>query len=201
MDAMRSHRSILAAVPVAVIALVALAGCVPSGTATPRPTGSASSSPTPASTATPTPGATDTPGANTPVSISCDSLITAQELYDFNPNFSTKPDYSPAAGSPAAEAVSLGGVACAWVNLTSGDTIEVSVAQPAPETLTALANDLVVSSSSVPTFGVEGYFSVASGVGVAHAFPAPFWVSASAPSFLEPGDAEPLMAAALAKLG
>jgi hypothetical protein len=97
--------------------------------------------------------------------------------------------------------VSRGGVACAWVNLSSGETIEIAAAQPAPERLTALANELVTSSNSVPTFGVEGYFSLTDGVGVANAFPAPFWVTASASMFQEPGDAEPLMSVVISNLG
>ncbi|MGV8882170.1 MAG: iron ABC transporter ATP-binding protein [Rhodoglobus sp.] len=205
MDVMRPHRSAILAVPLVIVALATLSGCVPDGAGTPKPTvsSSASTTPTPSATATstPTPSATPTVGTDTPLSIGCDALVTGEQLYDFNPNFAPKPDYAPAAGSPAAEAVSRGGVACAWVNLSSGETIEIAAAQPAPERVTALANELVTAGNSVPTFGVEGYFSVANGVGVANAFPAPFWVTASAATFLEPGDAEPLMSVAISNLG
>ena len=202
---MRPHRSVILAVPLVIVALATLSGCVPDGAGTPKPTAStsASATPTPTATATstPTPSASPTVGTDTPLSMGCDALVTGEQLYDFNPNFAPKPDYAPAAGSLAAEAVSRGGVACAWVNLTSGETIEIAAAQPAPERVTALANELVTSSNSVPTFGVEGYFSVTDGVGVANAFPAPFWVTASAATFLEPGDAEPLMSVAISNLG
>jgi len=205
MDDMRPHRSVILAVPLVIVALATLSGCVPDGAGTPKPTASnsASATPTPTATATstPTPSASPTVGTDTPLSMGCDALVTGEQLYDFNPNFAPKPDYAPAAGSLAAEAVSRGGVACAWVNLTSGETIEIAAAQPAPERVTALANELVTSSNSVPTFGVEGYFSVTDGVGVANAFPAPFWVTASAATFLEPGDAEPLMSVAISNLG
>ena len=203
MDVMRPHRSAIIVVPLVLVALAALSGCVPEGAGTPEPTTSASATPTPTSTATSTPTSTPTPtvGTDTPLTIGCDALVTGEQLYEFNPNFAPKPDYAPAAGSLAEEAVTRGGIACAWVNLTSGETIEIAAAQPAPERVTALANELVGSSNSVPTFGVEGYFSVVDGVGVANAFPSQFWVTASAPTFFEPGDAEPLMRSALSNLG
>lgn len=200
MDVMRPLRSVVTAVPLALLALVALSGCVPSDEE-PKPTASATATATPTATPTPTPTPTPTVGTDTPLTIGCDALITGQNMYDFNPNYAVKPDYSPAAGSPAAEAVARGGIACAWVNLTSGDVVEVAAAQPAPEKLTALANDLVMSSNSVPTFGVEGYFISANGVGSADAFTGPYWITAAAASFLEPGDAEPLMRAAINNLG
>jgi hypothetical protein len=198
---MRPHRYPLTTVSVAALSLFALAGCAPAGTET-APTASASTSPTPAAsqTAAPMPTAAPATGTDTPLTIGCDTLITGQDLYDFNPNYAPQPNYSPAAGSSAAEAMARGGIACAWVNLTSGDTIEFAAAQPAPERLEALTNALVGSSNSVPTFGMEGFFSTASGVGIADAFPGAFWITAKAASFIEPGDAEPLMRAAISHL-
>jgi len=182
-----------------IAAALLLAGCVPSGTAEPQP--SETATPTPTATESATPTATPTAEAGTPVSIACDQLVSLAVMYDFDPNFSLQPSFTPAAGSLAAEAVADGGVACQWVHQTSGVTIELSVAQPAPAELNKRMNDLVVTSNSVPTYGVEGYFTLNGSVGEAQAFPAPYWITAVSPAFFEPGDPSPIIAAMIAALG
>ena len=185
------------AVPTAVIALALLAGCTPEQD---DPTPTASATPTQAVTAspTPTPSATATdPVDGLPIPLTCGALITAQAMYDYNPNFTLKADYTPAAGTPAAEVVRQKGLACAWVNQTSGDLIEVAVAHLPADHSTRLKNDLVTTSNSVPTYDVEGYFQVVGSAGQAQAFPDPYWLIATSTSFFEPGDAQPIVAAAI----
>lgn len=197
---MRARHFPLLSVPTAAVILLALAGCGPTDV------------PTPGAVDTPTPTASDSPSASlspdpsvpptsTPVTIACDQLISPQAIYDYNPNFSLQADYTPAAGSLGAQAVDREGIACSWVNQTSGETIEVAVAHLAEDGLTALKNDLVMTSNSVPTYDVEGYFAVDGGLGVAEAFPDPYWLTATSTGFFEPGDAQPLIAAAIAALG
>jgi hypothetical protein len=93
------------------------------------------------------------------------------------------------------------GLACAWVNQTSGELIEVSVANLPAAHLTQLKNDLVTTSNSVPTYEVEGYFKVNGSTGEAQAFSDPYWIVATSTAFFEPGDAQPIVAAAIAALG
>ncbi len=180
--------------------LLALAGCVPVGQghagATEMPTGTPRATPTAA--VSPTPTATL---VGVPVTITCDQLITAKAMYTYNSNFGRQTAYTPASGSVGAQAVSEKGIACSWINQTSGDTIEVAVAHLQSADSTAMKNDLVMSSKSVPTYQVEGYFSVKGTTGVAQAFPDPYWLTATSTVFLEPGDAQPLVAAAIAALG
>lgn len=180
-----------------VLTILLLAGCVPTAAEstsapTPEPTTSSSSS-------TPTP--TPTPDDSTPVTVACDALISAQTMYDYNPNFVLEAGVTPTAGSLAQEAVDGQGVFCRWIHTSSGETIDVSVASPSPEALTARANELVGSSNPVPTYEVEGYFEIDGAVGVAQAITAPYWVAMVSPVFLEPGDAAPLMLSAIAALG
>lgn len=180
------------------VAALLLAGCVPT---TDSP--SESASPTPSSTPTGSPSATPTPtstAAGVPITVACDQLIPAQVMYDFNPNFALEPTFSPSAGSLAAEALAANGVACSWVNQSSGETIDIAAANLPADALTPRMNELVGSSNSVPTYEVEGYFRVSDGVGEAQAFDPPFWVTAVSPAFAEPGDAAPIMLAALAAL-
>lgn len=134
------------------------------------------------------------------MTLTCEDLVSATVMYDFNPNFSLRPDFVPALGSLAAEAVSGNGIACQWVNQTSGVTIDLSVAHPPAAALTARMNDLISSSNSVPTYGVEGYFQVVSDGGSAQVFPLPYWITAVSPAFNEPGDAAPIITAMIEAL-
>lgn len=189
--------SMIPVLTIPVLTILLLAGCVPTSpepTATPSPEASTSA---PSSTPTPTPTADD----STPVTIACDSLISPEAMYDYNPNFVLETGIAPPAGSLAAEAVEAQGVFCRWINTSSGETIDVSVASPSPAALTARANELVGSSNPVPTYEVEGYFEIDGGVGIAQAINAPYWVAMVSPVFLEPGDAAPLMIAAVTALG
>ncbi|MEP6481017.1 MAG: iron ABC transporter ATP-binding protein [Rhodoglobus sp.] len=196
-------RSLALAAPVAVTALLLLAGCVPDpATVTPTITPTASAGPSASSTPTPTPSATAGNAIDgIPMTVTCDKLISAQAMYDYNPNFSLKSGYSPAVGSLAAQVVTQKGLACEWVNQTSGDLIDVSVAHLPDAHLTALKNELVTTSNSVPTYSVEGYFKLNGSIGEAQAFSDPYWIVATSKAFLEPGDAQPIVAAAIASLG
>ncbi len=180
--------------PVAAIALLLLAGCTPESGATPEP--SASSSTTEASTPEPT----DEP-VGTPVDATCDELVSADTLYIYNPNFGAIDDFTPEDGTAAASALAYQGVACRWENLTSGDQIDVSVAQLDDDSLTALKNAAFEDSEMVPTYGEEAYFSVEGGLGVAQVFLGSYWVVAESRVFLEPGDATEIVDSVLAALG
>lgn len=135
------------------------------------------------------------------MTITCDQLVSAQAMYDYNSNFTPKPGYSPSAGSLAAQVARQNGVTCGWVNQTSGEVIEIAVANLPEAHLTDLKNTLVTTSNSVPTYGVEGYFNLNGSTGEAQAFSDPYWIVATSTAFFEPGDAEPLVKDAIAALG
>jgi hypothetical protein len=179
--------------PVAAIALLLLAGCTPENGATPDP------STTAPATGTPTPGPSVEP-VGTPVDATCDQLVSAETLYIYNPNFGSIDDFTPEDGTPAASALAYQGVACRWQNQTSGEQIDVSVAQLDDDSLTALKNAAFEDSEMVPTYGEEAYFSVEDGVGIAQVFVGPYWVVAESPVFFEPGDATELVDSVLAAL-
>jgi hypothetical protein len=165
------------------------------------PSASATASPTPAPSGSPT--STPSPGS-TPVSIDCATLLSPEALYEINPNYSERTDYAPAPGSYAEQQAGDGGLACGWINQTSGRTLEVSVASPSEARLTELENTFVTESTAVPTFGnppVKGYFEMNGDIGEAQVFSGPYWLTAVSADFFEPGDAAPVVAAALAGLG
>jgi len=185
----------------AVGAVLALTGCQPTGpsadglpTTGPSDGPVTSASPTSAPLPTPTPSAT----IGLPISIGCSTLISAQVMYDFNPNFGLLADTRPAAGSLAAEAVAADGLFCQWVNQTSGDTINVSVARLSSAGSAARQGAL---AGSTAVFGAPGYFAASGGSGVAQAFSGEYWIVAASPAFSEAADAQALMSAAITSLG
>ena len=193
----RSPVTVLSA-SAALVAALLLAGCQ-----TPEPASTTPPPTTPGETAAPTTEPTETaaPPSSTPVDIACDALVPAQTMYDFNPNFSLLASWTPSGGSPAADAVAADGVACRWQNDTSGEVIDVSVASFDTASLDELANEAYTNSTMVPTYGGdEAYFAVAGDVGEAIVFQDSFWVVVSSSYFLEPGDAEPIVASVLAAL-
>lgn len=188
-----------AVVPLAVsaLALALLSGCVPTPSPTASDTASATPTDSPSASATPTP----TPSTvSTPITIGCNTLITPDDIYAFNPNFGLITSWTPKAGSAAATAKSEQGIACRWQNQTSGDTIDISVAHLDAASIEALKNAAVEKSTMVPTYGDEAYFSTSGGVGTAIVFQGDFWLVATSVDFLEPGDPADLITAALGAL-
>lgn len=179
-------------------ASVALAGCAPASTSTTTPPQTSSGG-----TASATPSATPTPTEPpTPVAISCDQLVTPDQVYAFNPNFGASPDYAPAADSMQKRIVDWKGVACGWQNQTSGDVIQIAVARPPAGQLESLKNQAITIALPVPTYGtppIEGYFK-AGDAGQVQIFRGDYWIVAESTAFFEPGDAAPLMTDLLANL-
>ncbi|WP_286308870.1 iron ABC transporter ATP-binding protein [Agromyces mangrovi Wang et al. 2018] len=196
----------LLAVPlVAAAVVVGLAACAPEDTTaspTPAPEETTAQSEAPEETDAATPTPTPTPTGE-PVGLACDELLTLDQMYAFNPNYGTDPGYAPT-GEPAVFSASIDGVACGWLNQSSGETIEVSVARPVGDTMEVRLNEAVLSGQAVPTYGtppeVEGYYGRIAGVGTAQAFADGYWVTAASVAFFEPGDAQPLVEAMLANV-
>jgi hypothetical protein len=182
-------------VAIAALAIALLSGCTPEGEPT-EPGPSTSGTPTVEPSVEPT----DQP-IGVPVGATCDELVSADTLYVYNPNFGAIDDFTPEDGSAAASALTYQGVACRWQNQTSGDTIDVSVAQLDEDTLTALKNAAFEDSEMIPTYGEEAYFIVDGGIGTAQVFQGPFWIVAESVAFFEPGDATELIESVLAALG
>lgn len=155
----------------------------------------------PGSEQPPTPTPTPTGPTSFPVTLSCDQLVTPDQLYGFNPNYSATPGYAPAEGTDAATIASLQGVACSWVNQSSNDSIEIAVAHLAPADIENLKNQLVLSTPSVPTYGGVDYFANDGTVGEANVFSNDYWIVARSVEFFEPGDAVGLIQAVKTNLG
>jgi hypothetical protein len=186
-----------------VIPLVALlAGCVPTTetAASPSPSASGSSSPSAPAPSEPSNDPVEEEPTQ-PLVIRCDELVSRQDMYEYSPQFALLDSFTPDSGSLAAEAVGLDGVACRWVNETSGETIDISAAQLLSPALTEKRSQLSSTSTPVPTFGDEGYFDRPGDTGTAQVVSGPYWITAVSSAFFEAGDAAPLLEVAVGVLG
>lgn len=115
-------------------------------------------------------------------------------MYDFDPNFGLEAAGVPAGGTFAATAVANAGVACSWVQQSSGAKIVISLAQPAPAVLATLRKDAGASGNRTETFATAG------DDGTAQVFDGGFWLTATSSYFASADDARPLIDSAMATL-
>ncbi|MEL4318915.1 iron ABC transporter ATP-binding protein [Leifsonia sp. YIM 134122] len=203
----RLHSASIVALLPAVLAVALLAGCTP-GTGTSSPSASVpSDSATGGASEEPStdPSPTATVPAGTPITIGCDELLTNDDVYAFNPNYGTAPDYTPTADSVVAAVAADNGLACGWSNQSSGDLIEVAVAQPDADQLVTLKQNAAATMNAVPTYGtppaVDGFFSQSQDTGTVQIFTeSGYWLVASSTAFFEPGDAVGIITPALSNL-
>lgn len=128
------------------------------------------------------------------VTQSCGDLLPSSALAVYGKTFTLDPHYRPAKGSPAARIAEQRGRVCRWTATDdTSTTITLAVADLPEKSLTNLKDALYQRGGSVPTYRVEGYFSLTDGVGRADAFADPYWITASSPLFTEPGGAQPVI--------
>lgn len=160
------------------------------------------------------PSATSTPSGTLPPSEQpdlgepgpeCGDILSAEDVYAYNPNMSAVAAPTPSEGSLAAEAASLEGTVCRWSNDTSNVAIDVAVAIPGETEFTDLEDAAEADATPADAFGntpeVQGYFDVEGSVGTAQVFAAGRWIVLSSPMFVEAADVEPLVTSILANLG
>ncbi|GAA1748716.1 iron ABC transporter ATP-binding protein [Agromyces humatus] len=184
---------------VAAASVLLLAGCSGAMPGATDPAAPPASEP-PAATATAPAEPAEEP---VPFEVACDALLSADDVYAFNPNYGADPGFEPSADGIVG-IVDEGGTACGLLNQTNGAVIEFGAATPPPGALETRRGDAALSSHVVPTYGtppdLEGYFSRAGDVGEAQVFTGPYWVVIDSTELIEPGDAQALVAALVANL-
>jgi prepilin-type N-terminal cleavage/methylation domain-containing protein len=113
---------------------------------------------------------------STPVTKTADQVWTPQQVYDWNPNWSNV-TYTPPNGSFGAEAINLSGVSYRWKHYNDVWPVDVSVARPSPTQLASLETTAQSwgASASWGT-GINGYFAVSGGQGIAQVFRNGYWI-------------------------
>ncbi|MDM4763435.1 hypothetical protein QT381_10480 [Galbitalea sp. SE-J8] len=130
------------------------------------------------------------------VTQTCAQLVTAQQMYEYNSNFSLDDGWTPAAGSRAATAVGYRGVACSWINDSSSERISLGVAHLRADTLASIE-----AQRAGGTQTPWGYFTVDGSTGRADAFTDDYWITLDSKTFFEPGDAAQLVEDVVGALG
>jgi hypothetical protein len=179
--------------------IVLLAGCSPSSQPAVQPISTPQVSETPAQTSLPV----ESGMIGLPLSTTCTTLVTVDELYKFNPNFALDPSKSPTAGSLAKLATDYKGISCTYVNLSAGDTITVALAKLDNESSKRLvaqrsASSKPYSGAGVPS-GFIGLFSESASGGTLELLGNGYWLAASAPWAKSPDDVLKLVGPAIAK--
>lgn len=128
------------------------------------------------------------------VTQTCAELLPAESLAVYGKTFESVPSYRPEKGTPAATIAKHRGRVCRFAATDDpATTITLAVANLPEKSLTNLKDALYGRGGSVPTYRVEGYFSLTDGVGRADAFADPYWITATSTLFTEPGGAQPVI--------
>ncbi|MBG6107637.1 arginyl-tRNA synthetase [Frigoribacterium sp. CG_9.8] len=204
------QRVTMVAVSLAATVALALTGCVsqPGSPASERPSNSSDSDTSgsgssPAASTNPSPSSSAVAGA-TPTKIACGTLLSAQAVYDFNPNFGLDSSFTPKSGTAAATAVAERGTACTWRNQTSKETFTIAVARPAATEFASLRSK-VATGTATPGLGDAAYFSSSDSsssgaVGRIDVFTGAYWLVATSVYFGSATDAKDLVTTALRAL-
>ncbi len=134
------------------------------------------------------------------VNSTCNDLVTPQNMYDYNPNFSLLTSWMPDAGSDVAKATAWNGVGCRWINDTSNDLIDISVASIVDRGTMVQLQDAAATGTAVTGYGDSAYFETTGGVGELQIFSGSYWITLKSDWFLGASDADPLPADILAHL-
>lgn len=188
------------------ISVLALAGCAPepTSTSTAQPTLSATKS----SSAKSTPSATSTTLAlvGEDTGFSCDTLLSLQEIFDFNPNYYLSTSSPTAMGNELGkEAAGLKGITCEYVSQSDGPPIQLSLAKIQGDGITQVKSTLAASGKPTTLYGAEpavtAYFSTSGDVGTVNVLVGKYWLSGSSQGFTSPEDAAKILTPVVAKLG
>ena len=194
----RTRSAGLALLAAASVAL--LSGCSPEAA---DPTETAAPTAAPGSpTAAPEP--TETAEPPLPFEISCDALVTADQLYAFNPNFGADPAFEPTSSDVIAVVEEDAGTACGYLNQTQrrGHRDRRRHAHRGggrdPQ---EQRRDVEQARADVRHAARRrGLLRQAGGSGEAQVFHGPYWIVIDSAALFEPGDAQQLVAAVLANL-
>ena len=177
----------------------------------PLETASVGSTPAASTSAIPNPTASAATGIiGLATGLTCDDVLSADDLYALKggANIALNTKATPAAGSMAARLVSLKGIACVYVNESSGEKFTVGLARPSASSMPLVTSSIEReqgSSYRVPSFsvltGAVGYFRVYNGIGLASVATPTYWYSVSSTTFDTSVDARQIVQLVQKSLG
>lgn len=135
------------------------------------------------------------------VPLSCEQVVPLETLYSFNPNYALDLSQSPRPDTPAKQIQDLRGVVCTYVNLTTGEIVQIAVAQLDPAGIKEIDKKLQATSTPTHAFTSEvpstSYFSVENGTGISQVLTDKYWIVCTSQALGTPEDMAPLMDAAI----
>lgn len=166
-----------------------------------------SASPSPAQASTASQKATNTPQETAsasptafalkaePTDKTCESVLSLQSLYDFDPNLALTPGGTPAAGSLAQSQSQLGGITCTLTNLSSQQEVLVTLVKLDQASADHQKSEIAASTgnnSYQVAKDVPGSFQEAGGIGTAQFVSGKYWISLTSASYKIGVEASPL---------
>ena len=122
----------------------------------------------------------------------CSTLISNEDLYDYNPSYSLDLSYSPQSGSLAKLATDYKGISCTYLNLSSGDSFTVSLAKFQHETFDNFKENREKDTSQISSEDIPipliGYFMAGINGGTLEILGNDYWLTVTAPWALTPED-------------
>ena len=83
--------------------------------------------------------------------VKCQDLFPLQSLYEFNPNFSLVMGQSPVQPAVSSPYENLGGITCNYMNQTSGEVIQVSLAKISENAANLPSSSFAKAGNQVPS--------------------------------------------------
>lgn len=195
----RLSSTIFAGVSLAILVTSTLTGCAheqqDSSSSTAAKTSTASQKPTKSSLATASASPVPFALKAEPTDKTCESILSLQSLYDFDPNLALTPGGTPAGGSLAQSQTQLGGITCTLTNLSSQQEVLVTLVKldqasadhQKAEIATATGNNSYQVAKDIP-----GSFQDAGGIGTAQFMSGKYWISLTSSSYKIGVEASPL---------
>lgn len=151
-------------------------------------------------TSKPTTGAntSNTPPTAHMILTDCTKVLSNQQVYDFNPNLGSTPNYSP--NTELIQIVrDFGGIACGWSYQSSGELIEIAEVKLSSD---AFNQRLVAAASGtrILNLNADVYFDSRTNSGTAQAFVNKTWIVVSSTSFAVAEDCTDIVRALLSNV-
>lgn len=130
-----------------------------------------------------------------PTDKTCESILSLQSLYDFDPNLALTPGGTPAPGSLAQSQSQLGGITCTLTNLSSQQEVLVALVKLDQASADHQKAEIAASTgnnSYQVAKDVPGSFQDAGGIGTAQFVSGKYWISLTSASYKIGVEASPL---------
>ena len=206
MASARKRNQAVFAGAVLTITVLALAGCAPEPTSSSTPQPSHSATKLGSAKQSPTSSATTPALVGEDTGFTCDTLLSLQEIFDFNPNYYLSTSSPTAMGNELGKtATGLKGITCEYISQSDGPPIQLSLAKIQGDGITQVKSTLATSGKLTTLYGAEpavsAYFSTSGDVGTVNVLVGKFWLSGSSQGFTSPEDAAKIFTPVVAKLG